>query len=72
MEGTFRFKQSTHAGRDQDIDTEERHLGAMASLGDDHFPVAAVSWAYGIDDQHHSSFHRDSLIQKQLIWSPRP
>jgi hypothetical protein len=33
--------------------------------------VAAVARAYGVDDQRRVSVHRESLIQKGLIWSPR-
>jgi hypothetical protein len=43
----------------------------MASLGDGPYPVAAVARAYGVDDQRRVSVHRESLIQKGLIWSPR-
>jgi AAA ATPase domain len=52
-------------------DTEQRYLAAMASLGDGPYPVAAVAKAYGVDDQRRVSVHRESLIQKGLIWSPR-
>jgi hypothetical protein len=52
-------------------DTEQRYLGAMASLGDGPYAVAAVAKAFGVDDQRRVSVHRDSLIQKGLIWSPR-
>jgi hypothetical protein len=43
----------------------------MASLGDGPYPVAAIARAYGVDDQRKVSVHRESLIQKGLIWSPR-
>jgi hypothetical protein len=52
-------------------DTEQRYLASMASLGDGPYPVAAVARAFGVDDQRHASVHRESLIQKGLIWSPR-
>jgi len=52
-------------------DTEQRYLGAMASLGLGPYPVAAVARAFGVDDQRKVSVHRESLIQKGLIWSPR-
>jgi hypothetical protein len=43
----------------------------MASLGLGPYPVAAVARAFGVDDQRKVSVHRESLIQKGLIWSPR-
>ncbi len=52
-------------------DTEQKYLTAMASLGDGPYPVAAIARAYGVDDQRKVSVHRESLIQKGLIWSPR-
>jgi hypothetical protein len=52
-------------------DTEQKYLGAMASLGAGPYPVAAVAKAYGVSDQRRVSMHRDSLIGKGLIWSPR-
>jgi hypothetical protein len=52
-------------------DAEQRYLAAMASLGDGPYPVSAVARAYGVDDQRRVSVHRDSLIQKGLVWSPR-
>ncbi len=52
-------------------DTEQRYLSAMASLGQGPYPVAAVAQAFGVNDQRKVSVHRDSLIQKGLIWSPR-
>jgi hypothetical protein len=52
-------------------DTEQRYLAAMASLGEGPYPVAVIARAYGVDDQRKVSVHRDSLIQKGLIWSPR-
>jgi AAA ATPase domain len=52
-------------------DTEQRYLAAMASLGQGPYPVAGVAHAFGVKDQRQVSVHRDSLIQKGLIWSPR-
>ncbi|MGO9853989.1 MAG: ATP-binding protein [Acidimicrobiales bacterium] len=52
-------------------DTEQRYLSAMASLGRGPYPVAAVAQAFGANDQRKVSVHRESLIQKGLIWSPR-
>ena len=52
-------------------DAEQRYLAAMASLGTGPYPVSAVAHAYGTDDQRRVSVHRDSLIGKGLIWSPR-
>jgi hypothetical protein len=52
-------------------DTEQRYLSAMASLGEGPYPVGEVAHAFGVSDQRRASMHRDSLIQKGLIWSPR-
>jgi hypothetical protein len=52
-------------------DAEQRYLVAMASLGSGPYPVSAVARAFGADDQRRVSVHRDSLIGKGLIWSPR-
>jgi hypothetical protein len=52
-------------------DTEQRYLSAMASLGDGPYPVGEVARAFGARDQRRVSMHRESLIQKGLIWSPR-
>jgi hypothetical protein len=52
-------------------DTEQRYLGAMASLGEGPYPVGEVAQAFGVNDQRRVSMHRESLIQKGLIWSPR-
>jgi hypothetical protein len=52
-------------------DTEQRYLSAMASLGEGPYPVGEVARAFGVNDQRRASMHRDSLIQKGLIWSPR-
>jgi len=52
-------------------DTEQRYLSAMASLGEGPYPVSEVAQAFGANDQRRVSMHRESLIQKGLIWSPR-
>jgi AAA ATPase domain len=52
-------------------DTEQRYLAAMASLGDAPYRSADVARSYGAKDQRGVSVHRDTLIQKGLIWSPR-
>jgi hypothetical protein len=52
-------------------DAEQRYLAAMASLGTPPYPTAEVARAWGAENQRQTSPHRDSLIQKDLIWSPR-
>jgi hypothetical protein len=52
-------------------EAEQRYLAAMASLGDAPYGTAAVTRAWGASDQRTTSPHRDNLIQKGLIWSPR-
>ena len=52
-------------------DTEQRYLSAMASLGEGPYPVGEVAQAFGVNDQRRVSMHREGLIQKGLIWSPR-
>ena len=52
-------------------DTEQRYLAAMADLGDPPYRSSEVAQRYGANDQRGVSVHRDSLIQKGLIWSPR-
>jgi AAA ATPase domain len=52
-------------------DTEQRYLAAMAALGDGPYRSAEVARGYGAKDQRGVSMHRDALIQKGLIWSPR-
>jgi hypothetical protein len=52
-------------------DAEQRYLAAMASLGHGPYPVGTVAQAFGANDQRKVSVHRESLIQKGLIWSPR-
>jgi len=52
-------------------DTEQRYLAAMAELGEPPYRSNQVAVRYGVKDQRGVSMHRDSLIQKGLIWSPR-
>ena len=52
-------------------DAEQRYLAAMAGLGEPPYRTSAVATAYGARDQRGVSVHRDSLIGKGLIWSPR-
>jgi hypothetical protein len=52
-------------------DAEQRYLAAMAALGEPPYRSSAVAGRYGAKDQRGVSVHRDSLIQKGLIWSPR-
>jgi hypothetical protein len=52
-------------------DAEQRYLAAMASLGQAPYSTAEVARAWGAENQRQTSPHRDSLIQKGLIWSPR-
>jgi AAA ATPase domain len=52
-------------------DTEQRYLAAMAELGEPPYRSNQVAARYGAKDQRGVSMHRDSLIQKGLIWSPR-
>ena len=52
-------------------DAEQRYLAAMASLGAPPYPTAEVARAWGAESQRQTSPHRDSLIQKGLVWSPR-
>ncbi len=52
-------------------DAEQRYLAALASLGDPPYRSADAARAYGARDQRGVSIHRDSLIQKGIIWSPR-
>ena len=56
---------------DMASDAEQRYLAAMASLGDPPYATADVVRAWGAESQRQTSPHRDSLIQKGLIWSPR-
>lgn len=52
-------------------DAEQRYLAAMASIGDPPYRSGEIAKRYGARDQRGVSVHRDSLIQKGLIWSPR-
>ena len=52
-------------------DSEQRYLAAMAVLGEPPYRSSDVASRYGARDQRGVSMHRDSLIQKGLIWSPR-
>jgi hypothetical protein len=52
-------------------DAEQHYLAAMASLGESPYATSAVARAWGAENQRQTSPHRDSLIQKGLIWSPR-
>lgn len=56
---------------DMATDAEQRYLAAMAGLGDPPYRTADVATGYGARDQRGVSVHRDALIQKGLIWSPR-
>jgi hypothetical protein len=52
-------------------DAEQRYLASMADLGDPPYRVGAIAERYGARDQRGVSVHREGLIQKGLIWSPR-
>ncbi len=52
-------------------DAEQRYLAAMAACGDPPYRVGQVATHYGARDQRGVSVHRDALIQKGLVWSPR-
>lgn len=52
-------------------DAEQRYLAAMASSDGPPYATAEVARAWGAENQRQTSPHRDSLIQKGLIWSPR-
>jgi AAA ATPase domain len=52
-------------------DAEQRYLAAMAALGEPPYRSSVVATGYGAKDQRGVSMHRDSLIGKGLIWSPR-
>lgn len=52
-------------------DAEQRYLAGMASLGKAPYSSAEVARVWGAVNQRQTSPHRDSLIQKGLIWSPR-
>ena len=52
-------------------DTEQRYLAAMAGAGSAPYRSADVAHRFGARDQRGVSVHREALIQKGLIWSPR-
>jgi hypothetical protein len=52
-------------------DTEQQVLSAMASLGLGPYKIGEVATAFGASDQRAISAYRESLIEKDLIWSPR-
>ena len=52
-------------------DTEQQVLSAMASLGAGPYRIGEVATAFGAKDQRAISSYRESLIAKDLIWSPR-
>jgi hypothetical protein len=52
-------------------EAEQRYLAAMASLGAAPYSTADIARVWGAENQRQTSPHRDSLIQKGLIWSPR-
>jgi hypothetical protein len=52
-------------------DAEQRYLAAMAARGEPPYRSSEVATGYGAKDQRGVSMHRDSLIGKGLIWSPR-
>jgi AAA ATPase domain len=51
-------------------EAEQKYIAAMASIDEAPYSTAEVSRAWGADNQRQTSPHRDSLIQKGLIWSP--
>ncbi|HKG02760.1 MAG TPA: ATP-binding protein [Conexibacter sp.] len=52
-------------------EAEQRYLAAMAALATQPRRSSEVAAAYGARDQRGVSVHRDGLIGKGLIWSPR-
>ena len=52
-------------------DAEQRYLAAIADLGDGAQRTAEVSERAGYRARSHSSLHRDNLLKKELIYSPR-
>lgn len=52
-------------------DAEQRYLASMASLGDPPYRSSEIAQRFGARDQRGVSVHRESLIHKGLIWSPR-
>jgi hypothetical protein len=52
-------------------DAEQRYLLGLASLGDGPYRSSAAATAAGYADTPGASHIRDSLIEKELLWSPR-
>jgi len=52
-------------------DAEQRYLAAMAAVGEAPHRSAEIARVFGAKDQRGVSVHRDSLIHKGLIYSPR-
>jgi hypothetical protein len=52
-------------------DAEQRYLAAMAASGRAPYRSADVARRFGAKDQRGASVHREALIHKGLIWSPR-
>jgi hypothetical protein len=52
-------------------DAEQRYLAAIAAADGPPYRTSEVAARYGARDQRGVSVHRDSLIRKGLIWSPR-
>jgi hypothetical protein len=52
-------------------DTEQRYLAAMAAGGTAPYRSADIANRFGAKDQRGASVHREALIHKGLIWSPR-
>ena len=52
-------------------EAEQRYLAAMASLSSLPCRTADVASAFGVRDQRSVSAHRDALLRKGLVWSPR-
>ncbi len=52
-------------------DTEQQVLAAMASLGPGPYRIGEVANTFGASDQRGISAYRESLISKDLLWSPR-
>lgn len=52
-------------------DAEQRYLAAMADVGDGSVRTAAVATQAGYKDSASASVVRDSLLRKDLVYSPR-
>jgi hypothetical protein len=52
-------------------EAEQRYLAAMASLPATPCRTPEVAQTFGVRDQRSVSAHRDGLIRKGLVWSPR-